>query len=119
MTIAPFQQPRTLLLCHHCDIKYGSFLDSNSDCMEGDTSQLLEMLETPGNRVSGLQDRQQAQVNEKPMKARKRNINPSPSPIIVWKKDCGHAITGAVVISCCLQQCVTIGDGILNIEVLS
>lgn len=47
MTIAPFQQPRTLMLRHHCDIKYGSFLDSNSECIEGDTSRLLEMLEAP------------------------------------------------------------------------
>jgi hypothetical protein len=35
------------MLCHHCGIKYGSFLDSNSECIEGDTSRLLEMLEAP------------------------------------------------------------------------
>ncbi|KAJ6962416.1 hypothetical protein NC652_001162 [Populus alba x Populus x berolinensis] len=45
------EQPRTLLRCHHCDIKHGSFLDSNSECMEGDTSQLLEMLETPATAL--------------------------------------------------------------------
>jgi len=41
-----------------------------------------------GNRVSGFQDRQQAQVKEKPMKARKRKEESS-TPA---KKDCGHAL---------------------------